>query len=183
MIPDRLATLLAQEALPWNEGEEWHIDEFLRAFTLHDSHWFGLQFDVAWDGSATAAIGFDPIWNKMGEEPTSTCANWPTLFIRFPDTSRVSKENYADVGGIQRGISEVATKPTDGGFVETVISDHYGGRVSIRHAPRIFTLCYSSRSQIVGLRNKIVEQGAAPNGGPATQPGNSGVTEGPPSVS
>ena len=30
---------------------------------------------------------------------------------------------------------------------------------------------------------KRVEQGAAPNGGPATPPGNSGVTEGPPSVS
>ena len=30
---------------------------------------------------------------------------------------------------------------------------------------------------------KITEPGAAPNGGPATQLGNSGVTEGPPSVS
>jgi uncharacterized membrane protein YhaH (DUF805 family) len=30
---------------------------------------------------------------------------------------------------------------------------------------------------------KVVEPGAAPNGGPATQLGNSGVTEGPPSVS
>ena len=32
-------------------------------------------------------------------------------------------------------------------------------------------------------RDGIVEPGAAPNGGPATQPGNSGVVEGPPSVS
>jgi hypothetical protein len=32
-------------------------------------------------------------------------------------------------------------------------------------------------------RDGIVEPGAAPNGGPATQLGNSGVTEGPPSVS
>lgn len=30
---------------------------------------------------------------------------------------------------------------------------------------------------------KLAEPGAAPNGGPATQLGNSGVTEGPPSVS
>jgi len=30
---------------------------------------------------------------------------------------------------------------------------------------------------------RIAEPSAAPNGGPATQPGNSGVTEGPPSVS
>src|SRR5438034_6276099 len=30
-------------------------------------------------------------------------------------------------------------------------------------SPRISTLCYSSRGQVVGLRNKIVEQGAAPN--------------------
>jgi len=32
-------------------------------------------------------------------------------------------------------------------------------------------------------RDAMVEPGAAPNGGPATQPGNSRVTEGPPSVS
>jgi hypothetical protein len=175
--------LLAQEALPWNEGEEWHIDEFLRTFTLHDSHWFGLQFDVAWDGSATAAIGFDPIWNKIGEEATSTCAKWPTLFIRFPDTRQISKENYADIGGIQRGISEVTTKTTDGGLAETVISDHYGGKVIIHHSPQVSTLCFSSQGGLVGLREKVVDQGAAPNGGPATQLGDSGVTEGPPSVS
>lgn len=35
--------------------------------------------------------------------------------------------------------------------------------------------------QIMSIRNS--EPGAAPNGGPATQSGNSGVTEGPPSVS
>ena len=32
-------------------------------------------------------------------------------------------------------------------------------------------------------RQKLTEQGASPNGGPATPPGNSEVTEGPPSVS
>ena len=162
MIPDRLAALLAQESLPWNEAEEWHIDEFLRAFTLHDSHWLGLQFDVAWDGFATAAIAFDPVWNKIGEEATSTCAKWPTLFIRFPNTQRVSKENYADVGGVQRGISEVTVKQAEDAAVETFISDHYGGRISIRHSPRISTLCYSSRGQVVGSRNKIIGQGPAP---------------------
>jgi len=35
----------------------------------------------------------------------------------------------------------------------------------------------------VSLLNKTAEQVAAPNGGPATSLGNSGVTEGPPSVS
>jgi len=54
MIPDRLAILFAQEALPWNEAEKWEIDSFLKSFTFHDSHWFGLHFDVAWVGSATA---------------------------------------------------------------------------------------------------------------------------------
>jgi hypothetical protein len=33
------------------------------------------------------------------------------------------------------------------------------------------------------INARRAEPGAAPNGGPATQPGNSGVTEGPPSVS
>jgi hypothetical protein len=34
-----------------------------------------------------------------------------------------------------------------------------------------------------GRRNQLAEPSAAPNGGPATPPGNSGVPEGPPSVS
>lgn len=182
MIPDHLAALFAQEALPWNEGEAWEIDSFLKAFTLHDSLWLGLRFDVAWEGSATAAIAFDPIWNKIGEPATSSCAEWPTLFIRFPDTRRISKENYADIGGVQRGISEAGTRLTEEGVVETTISDHYGGRISIRHAPRISTLCYSARGDLMRLRKRTVEPGAAPNVGPATRPGNSGITEGPPSV-
>jgi drug/metabolite transporter (DMT)-like permease len=36
---------------------------------------------------------------------------------------------------------------------------------------------------IAAMRRKRAEPGAAPNGGPATQSGNSGATEGPPSVS
>jgi hypothetical protein len=36
--------------------------------------------------------------------------------------------------------------------------------------------------QYADRRDGIVEPGAPPNGGPATQPGNSDVTEGPPSV-
>jgi hypothetical protein len=96
---------------------------------------------------------------------------------------QVATENYADIGGVQRGISDVVTRRTDGGGVETVISDHYGGRVSIRHARRISTLCYSSAGDLVGLRKRSVEQSDAPNGGPATPLSNSGVTEVPPSVS
>jgi len=155
MIRDRLATLFAQEALPWNEAEKWEIDSFLKSFTLHDSHWFGLHFDVAWEGSATAAIGFDPVWNKIGEQPASTCADWPTLFIRFPDTRQITRENYTDIGGVQRGISLVLTVLVEQGLVETAISDHYGGKISIRHAPRIFTLCYSVRGDLIGLRKNI----------------------------
>jgi hypothetical protein len=43
----------------------------------------------------------------------------------------------------------------------------------------------STLKVVLALGYRIVrdtEQDAAPNGGPATQPGNSGVTEGPPSV-
>ena len=39
------------------------------------------------------------------------------------------------------------------------------------------------RPRYEGLRHRIGEPDAAPNGGPATQLGNSGATEGPPSVS
>jgi hypothetical protein len=40
-----------------------------------------------------------------------------------------------------------------------------------------------TRRDVVQLFNEQAEPGAAPNGGPATRSGNSGVTEGPPSVS
>jgi hypothetical protein len=95
MLSERLAALLAQEALPWDQAEEWEFDSFLNVFTLHDSLWLALQFDVAWAGAATAAIAFDPIWNKMDVQATSTCAGRPTLFIRFPNIAQICKANYA----------------------------------------------------------------------------------------
>ena len=49
--------------------------------------------------------------------------------------------------------------------------------------PGHFRRAVSSRSCPRCGREYEIEQGAAPNGGPATQLGNSGVTEGPPSLS
>jgi hypothetical protein len=46
------------------------------------------------------------------------------------------------------------------------------------HAP-----WYVPVEQIPKFEGRYVDPGAAPNGGPATQPGNSGITGGPTSVS
>lgn len=49
--------------------------------------------------------------------------------------------------------------------------------------PDYAELLQSARNRLRDRDDKDSELGAAPNGGPATRLGNSGVTEGPPSVS
>ena len=58
--------------------------------------------------------------------------------------------------------------------VEPPVVRHYGMKQLYLRDPDGYGICFQWR---------VAEQGAVPNGGPATLRGNPGVTEGPPSVS
>ncbi len=153
MLPESLARDIAEEAVPWDQGQVFAIADFLARYTLHDSHWIGLHLDTSWYGDATAIIAFDPIWNKVGVPGTPQCSEWPILLIRFSTVTSINLSEYKDIGGIQRGIAE-AESGEDDGRARTIISDHYGGKVTIVHQDPVKVLCFTATGERIELNTK-----------------------------
>lgn len=151
LLPANLSHRLIEGDLPWDRSIELHISDFLEKYTLHDSNWICLLADCAFDDAATAVIGFDPVWNSSVSSPTSICADWPILFIQFKCASAVRLSRFRNADGVQRGISCVDIEHISDEEVNTVITDHYGGTVSIRHFPLIKALARSPDERILEL--------------------------------
>jgi len=105
-----LAHRILDGQLPWDRSVELHIDAFLEKYTLHDSYWIGLFADCAYEDVAIAAINFDPVWNSSVGTPTSVCADWPFLLLRFKCVSAIHLSRLRDIGPIQRGIYSHLTR-------------------------------------------------------------------------
>jgi len=146
-----LAQHLIDGSLPWDRSVEFHIDGFLEKYTLHDSLWIGLFTDCAYSDTAVAVICFDPVWNSSVSTPTSICADWPLLFLRFKCVSTIHFSGFRDIDGNQRGISGVDVAHLSAEEVRTVISDHYGASVSAQHFPLIDVLALSPDERILPL--------------------------------
>lgn len=142
---------LIDGSLPWDRSVEFHIDGFLEKYTLHDSLWIGLFTDFAYSDTAVALICFDPVWNSSVSTPTSICADWPLLFLRFKCVSKIHFAGFRDIDGTQRGISGVDVAHLSAEEVRTVISDHYGASVSVQHFPLIDVLALSPDERILPL--------------------------------
>jgi hypothetical protein len=46
---------LVEDYLPWEQGEKVSFIEFNKKYTLHDSGWIGIFFNVAYEQTATLA--------------------------------------------------------------------------------------------------------------------------------
>ncbi len=80
--PDWVYQELVENYLPWQQGKKMSFQEFDRKYTLHDSYWLGIFFDVAYEKAATLAIQWDAVWlSDAVKERTSVVADWPYLFI------------------------------------------------------------------------------------------------------
>jgi hypothetical protein len=142
MLSTNLAHRIIEANLPWERSMEVHIDNFLEQYTLHDSLWIGLFTDCGFEDTAIAVISFDPVWNSSVSNPTSVCADWPLLLLRFKCVSAISLSGYSDIGGTQRGISSVNVEHKSDEEVRTVICDHYGASVALQHFPLIDALVF-----------------------------------------
>ena len=131
---------------------EFHIDSFLEKYTLHDSNWIGLFTDCAYADTAVAAVCFDPVWNSSVSTPTSVCADWPLLFLRFKCVGTIHLSGFRDIGGTQRGISGVNVEHLSAEEVRTVINDHYGASVTMKHFPLVDALVLSPDERVLNIR-------------------------------
>jgi hypothetical protein len=147
-----IAHCIVDDSLPWDRSIQAHIDVFLKKYTLHDSYWIGLLTNCGLEDAAVAVISLDPVWNPSVSPPTSLVANWPLLFLRFNCVSTIRLAGFRNIGGIQRGISDVSVDhPSDEETVTTIL-DHYGASVSVQHFPLINALAMSHNGDVLELK-------------------------------
>jgi len=151
LLSANLAYCVIEDSLPWDRSIQPQIDAFLRKYTLHDSYWIGLHTNCGLEDSAVAVISFDPVWNSSVSAPTSLVANWPLLFIRFNCVTAIRMHGFRDIGGTQRGISDVSVDHLSDEEAVTTIVDHYGAHVSLQHFPLIDALAMSNDGNVLGL--------------------------------
>ena len=125
------------------------MEECLRRFTLHDSHWLSLNINSGWGDSAVAVILLDSVWNPAVSNVPIQGANEPLLFIRFESVSSIRLSGFHQVGNVQRGISEVTVTVLSEEEVSTTISDHYGATILLQHFSLINILVMSSNGELL----------------------------------
>ncbi len=148
---DWLYRAVMQDTLPWGEGREYSFAEFSEKYTLHDSNWVGLFYDVAYEDSAVLAVLWDAVWlPKEVARSTSAAGDWLLLLVKVQKAWRVSTYGYADIGGIQRGIGGAEFKREKGTNLLTV-TDHYGGRVEIAFKGKLVFLALDAEERVLPI--------------------------------
>ena len=95
--PSWLGNDLINDGLPWEEGLQISFSEFARKYTLHDSCWIGLFYDVGDRASVILVINWDAVWLPDSIAlSNSKVQEWPFLFIKIKKVKEVSTSNYFD---------------------------------------------------------------------------------------
>lgn len=145
--PSWLYQELIDDLLPWHKGKGMTFRDFNKRYTLHDSYWIGIFYNVAYEQAVTLAIVWDAVWlpDKI-KESMSVVNEYPYLFIRLTSVEQVSTANFAEIEGISRAIAgcefeEVEEKK----FL--VIDDVYKGQINIIYTGKeIFLALEKDRS-------------------------------------
>ncbi len=129
--PDWLYLELVEDCLPWKQGKRMNFKAFNKKYTLHDSGWIGIFFNIAYERTATLAIQWDAVWlpNEI-KQSTSVVADWPYLFIQLADIEQISTSNYIDIMGSPRSIAVCEVEEIEGKKF-LAIDDVYGGQINI----------------------------------------------------
>jgi hypothetical protein len=129
--PTWLGQSLLEDDLPWEAASIYSVREFLDRYTLHDSNWVTIHYDVAYEAQATLVIMWDSFWlpDEIAQS-TSVVRDWPLLLIKLERVRQLATLGYEDINGMPRGISTAEVEEVEDKFV-FVIHDHYGGSVEI----------------------------------------------------
>jgi hypothetical protein len=165
ILPPDIASMLIDGEMPWDRGTEFRAAAFLEHYTFHDSGWLGIHVDCGWRDTVVAAISFDPVWNRHIAEPTSLVADWPLLFLRFESVSSIQMSGFAEIGGIQRGISTATVEAISDEESVTTITDHFGASIRIQHFSLIRGLLFSPARPI---RDTQFPEGFSPRFSPGS---------------
>jgi hypothetical protein len=129
--PDWVYKELVEDYLPWEQCRRINFMEFNKKYTLHDSGWIGIFFNVAYEKTAILAIRWDAVWLPDDiAKSTSIVNDWPYLFIQLKNIEQFGTSNYDDVGSLPRSISGCEFEEIDGKKFLT-IDDVFVGKLTI----------------------------------------------------
>ncbi len=149
--PSWLGQALLSNDLPWINAKTCTIQEFLAVYTLHDSHWVNLFFDVANNNEVTLVIIWDAVWSPDEIAKSTTLVNdWPLLFIKLEVIRQVCTQGYETVTNVHRGIAKTEIDEIDGKKV-FVIHDHFCGSVEIVFEGAAHFLALNTKKELLKI--------------------------------
>ena len=120
------------------------FDKFMEKYTLHDSYYVGLFYDLAYDNNIVIAIQWDSVWlPESVSKSTASVNDWPYLFISIKNVENINTWGYKNID-INRAIGGSEYAVTNGKKI-LAISDVYGGELQI-----VFT----GDTEFLALNNK-----------------------------
>lgn len=130
-FPAWLSSGIVEDTLPWDRGVTLELPEFLKRFTLHDSYYIGLFYNLAYSDSCLLAFQWDPVWLPDGLAPaTGLVEDWPFLFIHLHKVQQCRTFDYEDYVDINRAIETADFKETNG-EKQLFIGDAFGGKLQL----------------------------------------------------
>ncbi len=149
--PAWLYRSIVESDLPWESAKELTFAEFSDRYTLHDSYWIGLFYDVAYENDVVLAIVWDAVWlpDELAES-TSLVDDWPLLFIKVENASQISTTGYDAIESTQRGIGTAEIEKIGSKHL-LIISDHYGGNVEIVFEGKMNFLALNRNKEIIHI--------------------------------
>jgi hypothetical protein len=130
--PGWMYRALVEDDLPWKCAKKMEFNEFDTNYTLHDSHWIGIFYNVAYQQSATLAILWDEFWlpNRI-KETISPNSDRTFLFIKLTSVQEISTSNFdSSFVSFQRCIASWSVQIINGQKILGV-DDVLGGQVNI----------------------------------------------------
>jgi hypothetical protein len=129
--PNWLYKYLVEDCLPWDRGRKISFQDFDKKYTLHDSGWIGIFFNIAYEQTATLAIQWDAVWIPDEiQKSTPIVSDWPYLFIRLTNIEQLSTNDYLDNSNIPRAIDCSTVEEINDRKI-LAINDIYGGQINI----------------------------------------------------
>ncbi|MEH1776221.1 MAG: hypothetical protein V7K64_18565 [Nostoc sp.] len=127
--PSWLSQDIINNCLPWQSGKNMSFGDFNEQYTLHNSYWIGIFYNIGYEQAITLAIDWDSVW-LPDEIKKSITVGEPYLFIRLTGVEQISTANYIDIGNISRIIVGCEFEKIEGKKF-LAIDDVFGGQINI----------------------------------------------------
>ena len=154
--PNWIQKYLINNRLIWEKGLKNTFQEFEKKFTLHDSYWVELHYNVAHDDTAILVIDWDIVWlPSYVKQQLNSDISLVLLLIKLYQVKQISTSGYhhwKEPFPIQRGISDYEIQIIDHQHL-LIVSDFYGGCVEIIFSGFASFLAVTQEQLILDLIN------------------------------